>query len=59
VPEGLFKNTAELLPDLDVSYAYVLGLKPKHLKPKRQKKDGAGKPKRVKKKTAAKKKSGR
>jgi hypothetical protein len=56
VPEELFRNTAELLPHLDISYAYVLGLKPKqqkpkHLKPKQQKKDGAGTPKRTKKKT--------
>jgi hypothetical protein len=50
VPEVLFKNTAGLLRDLDVSYAYVLGLKPKHLKPKQQRKDSAGKPKRAKKK---------
>jgi hypothetical protein len=60
VPEDLFKNTAELLPDLDISYAYVLGLKPKqpkpkHLKPKQKKKDGAGTPKRTKKKIVRKK----
>jgi hypothetical protein len=29
VPEKLFHDTAELLPYLDISYAYVLGLKPK------------------------------
>lgn len=32
VPESLFKNTSELLPHLDASYAYVLGLKPKQQK---------------------------
>jgi len=45
VPEYLFKNTAELLPHLDVSYAYVLDLKPKQ-----QKKDSPARPKRAKKK---------
>jgi TfoX/Sxy family transcriptional regulator of competence genes len=41
VPEKLFKNTAELLPYLDVSYEYV-----QSLKPKQQKKRGGGKTKR-------------
>jgi hypothetical protein len=45
VPESLFKNTTELLPHLDVSYAYVLGMKPKQ-----QKKDGSGRPRRAKRK---------
>ena len=54
VPEALFRNTAELLPHLDISYAYVLGLKPKQ-----QKKNGTGTPKRAKKKTPAKKKTAR
>ncbi len=45
VPESLFKDTAELLPHLDISYAYVLGLKPKQ-----QKKKSAARTKRAKKK---------
>ena len=50
VPEGLFKDAAALLPHLDASYAYVLGLKPKQ-----QKKSSAGTSKRATKKRAAKK----
>ena len=50
VPEGLFKDAAALLPHLDASYAYVLGLKPKQ-----QKKSGAGTLKRATKKRATKK----
>jgi hypothetical protein len=47
VPEDLFKDAGRLLPHLDASYQYVLGLKPKQ-----PRKVGAGKPKRgAKKKT--------
>jgi hypothetical protein len=49
VPEALFRNTAELLPHLDISYAYVLALKPKQ-----QKKEGTGTARRVKKTTTRK-----
>jgi hypothetical protein len=45
VPESLFKDTAELLPHLDISYAYVLDLKPKQ-----QKKKSAARTERAKKK---------
>ena len=50
VPEGLFKDTGALLPHLDASYQYVLGLKPKQ-----QRKVGAGKPKRAAKTTGSRK----
>jgi len=50
VPEDLFKDTAGLLPHLDASYQYVVGLAPKQ-----QRKAGAGKPKRGAKKKAKRK----
>jgi len=45
VPVSLFKNTAELLTHLDISYAYVLGLKPRQ-----QQKAVAARARRAKKK---------
>ena len=35
VPDDLLQNTAELQPDLDLSYAYTRSLKPKATKKKK------------------------